>query len=115
MEINQVIYYVQKIGKIISIAISLYAIIWSLISVVKVFTEKMHIAIENKDWEQMIEIVNEFVLAAEQKFIGEKGAGKKKKEEVIALLESAGYEVSKVVDALIESIVYKQFNADKEK
>ena len=40
---------------------------------------------------------------------------KKKKEEVIALLESAGYEVTKVVDALIESIVYKQFNADKEK
>lgn len=115
MEINQVIYYIQKIGKILSIGISLYAIIWSLISVVKVFVEKMHMAIENKDWEQMIEIVNEFVLAAEQKFLGEKGSGKKKKEEVINLLESYGYEVTNIVDALIESIVYQQFNADKEK
>lgn len=115
MEINQVIYYIQKIGKILSIGISLYAILWSLISVVKVFVEKMHMAIENKDWEQMIEIVNEFVLAAEQKFLDEKGSGKKKKEEVINLLESYGYEVTDIVDALIESVVYQQFNADKEK
>lgn len=115
MDFSQIIYYVQKIGTIISIGVSLFAIIWSLVSVVKVFVEKMHIAIENKDWEQMIEIVNEFVLAAEQKFLGEKGAGKQKKEEVINLLKSYGYEVTNIVDALIESIVYQQFNADKEK
>jgi len=114
MTSNEIIKYVELIGKILSIGISLYAIIWSLISVVKVFTEKMKIAIDNKDWEQMIQIISEFVKAAEQKFIGEKGAGKQKKEEVIKLLESAGYEVTSVVDALIESIVYQQFNADKE-
>lgn len=115
MTVNQIIYYVQKIGTIVSIGVTLFAIIWSLISVVKIFVEKMKIAIENKDWEQMIEIVNEFVLAAEQKFLGEKGAGKQKKEEVIKLLESYGYEVTNIIDALIESIVYQQFNADKEK
>ena len=115
MDMNEIMKYVSYFGKIVSIGLSLYAIIWSLITIVKAFSEKMKIAIENTDWEQMIQIISEFVLAAEQKFVGEKGAGKKKKEEVIALLESAGYEVTKVVDALIESIVYKQFNADKEK
>ena len=112
---DEILSYVQTIGKILSIGISIYAIIWAIISLVKVYVEKMKIAIENKDWEQMIEVINEFVLAAEQKFADEQGAGKKKKEEVISLLQSAGYDVTKVVEALIESIVYKQFNADKEK
>lgn len=115
MNIDEIMKYISYAGKIISIGLSLYAIIWSLITLVKAFSEKMKVAIENKDWEQMIEVINEFVLAAEQKFADEQGAGKKKKEEVISLLQSAGYDVTKVVEALIESIVYKQFNADKEK
>ena len=115
MEMNEILKYVETFGKIISIGVSLYAILWSLISVVKIFIEKMQMAIENKDWEQMIQIVSDFVMAAEQKFLDEKGAGAKKKEEVVNLLKSYGYEVTEVVDALIESIVYQRFNAGKEK
>lgn len=115
MDFNTILYYVQKIGKILSIGISLYAVIWSLVSIVKIYLDKMQIAVENKDWAQMIDIIGEFVTAAEQKFIGEKGSGAKKKEEVIKLLQESGYEVTKVIDALIESIVYKKFNADKQK
>lgn len=107
--------YVEYVGKILSIGISLYAIIWAIISLVKVQVEKMKLAIENKDWESMINIVNEFVLAAEEKFLGKKGSGSEKKEMVISLLKEAGYEVTQVVDALIESAVYQQFNANKEK
>jgi len=107
--------YVESIGKILSIGISLYAILWALISIVKVYVEKMKLAIENRDWEAMITIVNEFVLAAEEKFLGKKGTGMEKKQMVISLLEEAGYEVTQVVDALIESAVYQQFNANKEK
>ena len=107
--------YVEYVGKILSIGISLYAIIWAIISLVKVQVEKMKLAIENKDWESMINIVNEFVLAAEEKFLGKKGSGVEKKEMVISLLKEAGYEVTQVVDALIESAVYQQFNSNKEK
>lgn len=107
--------YIGYIGKILSIGISLYAILWALISLVQVYIEKMKLAIENRDWQAMIDIVNEFVLAAEEKFLGKKGTGAEKKEMVISLLEEAGYEVTKVVDALIESAVYQQFNADKQK
>lgn len=114
MNVNEIMKYVEYVGKIISVGLSLYAIIWSLITIVKAYSEKIQVAVKNKDWEQMIEVINEFVLAAEQKFVGEKGSGKKKKEEVISLLELSGYKVNKIIDALIESIVYKQFNADKE-
>lgn len=112
---EEVLKYVEYIGKVLSIAISLYAIIWAIVSLVKVYVEKMKIAIENKDWQQMIDIVNEFVLAAEEKFLGKTGTGAEKKQMVISLLKEAGYEVTQVVDALIESAVYQQFNADKQK
>lgn len=112
---EEILSYVQTIGKILSIAISIYAIIWAIVSLVKVYVEKMKIAIENKDWQQMIDIVNEFVLAAEEKFLSKQGAGAEKKQMVIDLLKQAGYEVTQVVDALIESAVYQQFNSDKEK
>ena len=112
---DEILSYVQTIGKILSIAISIYAIIWAIVSLVKVYVEKMKIAIENKDWQQMIDIVNEFVLAAEEKFLGKQGAGVEKKQMVIDLLKEAGYEITQVVDALIESAVYQQFNSDKEK
>lgn len=112
---DEILSYVQTIGKILSIGISIYAIIWAIVSVVKVYVEKMKIAIENKDWQQMIDIVNEFVLAAEEKFLGKTGTGAEKKEMVISLLKEAGYEVTQVVDALIESAVYQQFNSDKQK
>ena len=112
---DEILSYVQTIGKILSIGISIYAIIWAIISLVKVYVEKMKIAIENKDWEQMIDIVNEFVLAAEEKFLNKQGAGAEKKQMVIDLLKEAGYEVTQIVDALIESAVYQQFNSDKEK
>jgi hypothetical protein len=105
--------YVSYIGKILSIGISLYAILWAIVSLVSTYVEKMKLAIETKDWEAMINIVNEFVIAAEEKFLGQKGSGKEKKEMVISLLEEAGYEVTKVVDALIESAVYQQFNIYK--
>ena len=112
---EEVLKYVEYIGKVLSIGISIYAILWAIISLVKVYVEKMKIAIENKDWEQMIDIVNEFVLAAEEKFLGKTGTGAEKKQMVISLLKEAGYEVTQVVDALIESAVYQQFNADKQK
>ena len=112
---NNTLYYVEYIGKILAICISLYSIIWSLISITKVFVDKMKIAIENKDWENMLNIIGEFVTAAEEKFIGKAGSGPEKKEMVISLLEEAGYEITKVIDALIESAVYQKFNADKEK
>ena len=112
---EEILSYVQTIGKILSIAISIYAIIWAIVSLVKVYVEKMKLAIENKDWEGMINIVNEFVLAAEEKFLGKTGTGAEKKAMVISLLEEAGYEVTKVIDALIESAVYQKFNSDKEK
>jgi Ethanolamine utilization protein EutJ (predicted chaperonin) len=105
--------YVEYIGKILSIGISVYTIVWAIFSVVQVQVEKMKLAIENKDWESMINIVNEFVLAAEEKFLNKSGCGKDKKQMVINLLEQAGYEVTEVVDALIESAVYQQFNAYK--
>ena len=107
--------YVETIGKILSIGISLYAILWALISVVQVHVEKMKLAIENRDWEAMVTAVNEFVLAAEEKFLGKKGTGLEKKQMVISLLEEAGYEVTQVVDALIESAVYQQFNSERQK
>lgn len=112
---EEVLKYVGYIGKVLSIGISIYAILWAIVSLVKVYVEKMKIAIENKDWEQMINIVNEFVLAAEEKFLGKTGTGAEKKQMVISLLKEAGYEVTQVVDALIESAVYQQFNADKQK
>lgn len=112
---DEILSYVQTIGKILSIGISVYAIIWAIISLVKVYVERMKIAIENKDWQQMIDIVNEFVLAAEEKFLDKQSAGTEKKQMVIDLLKEAGYEVTQVVDALIESAVYQQFNSDKEK
>ena len=112
---NEVLYYVEYIGKILAIGISIFSIVWSLISITKVYLEKLHIAIENKDWESMINIIGEFVTAAEEKFIGKEGAGAEKKAMVISLLEDAGYEVTKVIDALIESAVYQKFNSDKEK
>ena len=110
---EEILKYVESIGKILSIGISLYAIIWAIISLVNVYVEKMKIAIENKDWQNMIDIVNEFVLAAEEKFLGKTGTGAEKKQMVIDLLKEAGYEVTKVVDALIESAVYQQFNSSK--
>jgi hypothetical protein len=112
---DEILKYVQIIGKILSIGISLYAIVWAIISLVKVYVEKMKLAIENKDWEGMINIVNEFVLAAEEKFLGKTGTGAEKKAMVISLLEKAGYEVTEVIDALIESAVYQQFNYNREK
>lgn len=110
---DEVLGYVQTIGKILSIGISVYAVVWAIISFVSVYVEKIKVAIENKDWQNMLDIVNEFVLAAEEKFLGQTGKGAEKKQMVISLLEEAGYEVTKVVDALIESAVYQQFNADK--
>ena len=112
---DNALYYVEYIGKILAIGISLYGIIWSLVSFTKVFVEKMKLAIEAKDWESMINIIGEFVTAAEEKFIGQSGTGKEKKELVISLLEEAGYEVNQVIDALIHSAVYQKFNSDKEK
>ena len=112
---EEILTYVQIIGKILSIGITLYAIIWAIVSLVKVYVEKLKIAVENKDWQNMIEIVNEFVLAAEEKFLGKQGAGAQKKQMVIDLLKEAGYDVTNVVDALIESAVYQQFNADRKK
>ena len=112
---DNVLHYVEIIGKILATGISLYAIIWSLITVVDKFKQNMEIAIENRDWEAMITIINEFVTAVEEKYIGQEGAGALKKAEVIKLLEEAGYEVTNIIDALIESSVYKQFNYDKEK
>ena len=110
---NEVLYYVELIGKILAIGISVASIVWSLISFTKVFVERMGAAIENKDWETMINIIGEFVTAAEEKFIGQQGSGAEKKAMVISLLEEAGYEVTKVVDALIESAVYQKFNSEK--
>ena len=46
---DEILSYVQTIGKILSIAISIYAIIWAIVSLVKIYVEKMKIAIENKD------------------------------------------------------------------
>ena len=112
---DNVLHYVELIGRILATGISLYAIIWSLITVVDKFKQNMEIAIENRDWEAMITIINEFVTAVEEKYIGQDGAGALKKAEVIKLLEEAGYEVTNIIDALIESSVYKQFNYDKEK
>lgn len=112
---NQVLYYVEYIGKIIAIGISVFSIVWSLISITKVYLEKLKIAVENKDWQNMLDIIGEFVTAAEEKFIGKSGSGAEKKQMVISLLEEAGYEVTKVVDALIESAVYQKFNFYKEK
>ena len=110
---EDVLHYTEIIGKVLATGISLYAILWSLISVVNVFVEKMKMAIEAKDWETMINIIEEFVTAVEEKYLNKSGMGATKKEEVVALLESAGYEVTKVVDALIESAVYNKFNAGK--
>lgn len=111
---NNILHYVEVIGKIVATGLSLYAIIWSLLTVVFKFKEKMEAAIEAKDWEAMLNIINEFVTAVEQKYVDEHGAGAKKKAEVIGLLEEAGYEVTHIIEALIESSVYKQFNSDKE-
>ena len=110
---NEVLYYVEIIGKILAIGISVLSIVWSLISITKAYLEKLNVAIENKDWENMLNIIGEFVTAAEEKFIGKQGAGAEKKEMVVALLEEAGYEVTKIIDALIESAVYQKFNKDK--
>ena len=41
--------YVQTIGKILSIGISLYAIIWDIICLVKVYVEKAKIAIYSSE------------------------------------------------------------------
>lgn len=112
---DTVLHYVQIIGKILAVGISVYTILWSLISFTQSFVEKMKLAIENKDWENMLQIISEFVTAAEEKFIDKQGAGVEKKAMVISLLEEAGYEVTKVVDALIESAVYRKFNSDKKK
>ena len=112
---NNVLHYVELIGKIVATGISLYAIIWSLLTVVNKFKQNMEIAIENRDWEAMITVINEFVTAVEEKYLDQEGAGALKKAEVIKLLEEAGYEITNIIDALIESSVYKQFNYDKDK
>ena len=112
---DNVLHYVELIGKIIATGISLYAIIWSLLTVVNKFKQNMEIAIENRDWEAMITVINEFVTAVEEKYLDQEGAGALKKAEVIKLLQEAGYDVTNIVDALIESSVYKQFNHDKDK
>ena len=112
---NEILYYVEYIGKILAIGISVFSIVWSLISITKAYLERLNIAIENKDWETMINIIGEFVTAAEEKFIGKSGSGAEKKEMVISLLKEAGYDVTQVVDALIESAVYQNFNYNKNK
>ena len=112
---DNVLHYVELIGKIIATGISLYAIIWSLLTVVNKFKQNMEIAIENRDWEAMITVINEFVTAVEEKYLDQEGAGALKKAEVIKLLQEAGYDVTNIIDALIESSVYKQFNYDKDK
>ena len=110
---DSVLYYVELIGKIIATGLSVLAILWSLISVVKKLIEQMETAIENKDWESMINIINEFVIAVEEKYLNQESAGSLKKAEVVALLKEAGYEVTSIIDALIETAVYKQFNFNK--
>ena len=112
---DNVLYYVELIGKIIATGLSVIAIIWSLISVVKKLIEQMNTAIENKDWEAMINIINEFVIAVEEKYLNQDGAGALKKAEVISLLKEAGYEITTIIDALIESAVYQNFNYNKNK
>lgn len=115
MDMDVILKYAGQIGKILSIGVSVFAVVWAIVAFTKTYIERMKIAIENKDWEQMITIVQEFVLAAEQKFLDEKGSGAKKKEEVVNLLKSYGYEITSTVDALIEAIVYKQFNSNRNK
>lgn len=111
---DNILHYVQVIGKILATGLSLYAVIWSLITVVSKLKEKMELAIENKDWESMLNIISEFVTAVEQKYLDKEGAGAQKKAEVIELLKEAGYEVTNIIDALIESTVYENFNWKKE-
>lgn len=111
---DNVLHYVELIGKIVATGISLYAIIWSLVTVVMKLKEKMEVAIENKDWESMINIINEFVVGVEQAHLGEHGVGEQKKAEVIELLKQSGYEITKVIEALIEASVYQEFNWKKE-
>jgi len=111
---STVLQTVEQIGKIISILLSLVTIIWSLVSVVKNFVEKLKIAINQQDWETTIELINEFVKAAEQQFAAQDKAGAEKKALVISLLEKAGYEVTEIIDALIESAVYSNFNEEKQ-
>ena len=112
---DSVLYYVELIGKLIATGLSVLAILWSLVSVAKKLIEQMDTAIENKDWETMINIINEFVIAVEEKYLSQDSAGSLKKAEVIALLKEAGYEVTSIIDALIESAVYQNFNYNKNK
>ena len=46
---NEVLYYVEYIGKILAIGISIFSVVWSLIPITKVYLEKLKIAVENKD------------------------------------------------------------------
>lgn len=111
----QALFIAENIGKIISILASVFAIVWSVISVVRILIVQMKSAVEAKDWEELLRIINELVIAAEQKFAKEGSSGAEKKKEVLALIEQAGYEITSVIDALIESAVFKNFNKDKKR
>lgn len=112
---DTVLYYAELIGRLIAIGVSVFSIVYAIINLTKAYAEKLKLAIDNKDWELMLNIIGEFVTAAEEKFIGKEGAGAEKKEMVVSLLQEAGYEVTKIVDALIESAVYQKFNSGTEK
>lgn len=57
------------------------------------------------DW--VVDLVNAFCEAAEQQFKLDDPTGEKRKAYVQEMLVAAGVEVSAVVDALIESAVYR--------
>lgn len=110
MGLESILYYVRSIGRIISIGISVMTMVWSVISVVKVLVERMKLAVEEKDFSELLDVIDEFVIGMEQKYSTEDNVGAKKKEEVIKLLESAGYSFNEVIDALIESAVHRNFH-----
>lgn len=109
----QALFIAENIGKIVSILATVFAIVWSVISVVRILIVQMKAAVDAKDWEELLRIINELVIAAEQKFAKEGSAGAEKKKEVLSLIEKAGYEVTAVIDALVESAVFRNFNKDK--
>ena len=90
----------MDINEILSIVFALVIVVIS-----RYFIPYLKTRLEKEGQEQLVEIIENLVQAAEQIFSGEK-MGKQKKEYVVKALAADGIEVTESVNAMIESAVY---------
>lgn len=90
----------MDINEILSIVFALVIVVIS-----RYLIPYLKTRLEKEGQEQLVELIEALVQAAEQIYNGVK-QGEQKKEYVVKALAENGIEVTKAVDAMIESAVY---------